>query len=261
METGSYARPKTMDEAYSLIVEQRGLPVAGGAWTQMTVKKAALAVDLSDLNLRYIRDAGDTIEIGAMTTARDVEISALLATEFGGLFKDATSHIVGVQLRNVVTAGGAIAGRYGFSDLITTLVALNAFLRFHNGGKIDLSTFLATPREPFLLEKIIVAKGARAAFKSLRQTRNDFAVLNACAAFADGVWRVAVGARPAAARLSLAASELLGGEGRPSAEVTGRAGAAAAAELSFGEDTRGSAGYRSAICPVLVKRAIAEASG
>ncbi|HCO49773.1 MAG TPA: hypothetical protein DIT55_10270, partial [Spirochaetaceae bacterium] len=35
---------------------------------------------------------------------------------------------------------------------------------------------------------------------------------------------------------------------------------AAAAELSFGEDTRGSAEYRRALCAVLVKRAVLAAA-
>lgn len=261
MEIGSYRRPKTMDEAYALIVGQGGFPVAGGAWSHMTVKRAELAVDLSDLGLNYIRDAGKAIEIGAMTAARDLETSELLAAEYGTLFNDAMRHIVGVQLRNLVTAGGTIAGKYGFSDLVTVLLALNASLGFYGGESVSVADFLAAPRgKPFFLEKITAGKGARAAFQSLRLTKNDFAVLNVCAAYAEGAWRVAVGARPAAARQSRAAAEALGREGHPSEATAGRAGEAAAEELSFGEDVRGSAAYRRAICPVLVKRAIMEAS-
>jgi len=261
MEISRYERPKIMDEAYSLIVEQRGLPVAGGAWTHLTMKKTALAVDLSGLELRYIRDAGDAMEIGAMTTARDLETSSLLAAAFGNVFSEATRHIVGVQLRNVISAGGSVAGKFGFSDLITVLTAMNASLCFYGGAMMDIFGFLAAPREgPFFLEKIVVKKGAKAAFQSLRVTKNDFAVLNAGAAFADGGWRIAVGARPAASRLSLSAADVLGREGAPTMEAAGRAGDAAAAELSFGDDTRGSAEYRRAICAVLVKRAVMEAS-
>lgn len=257
MEIGSYMRPKSMDEAYSLIVEKRGMPIGGGAWMHMAARKTALAVDLSELGLRYIRDAGDAIEIGAMATARDIEISPLLSAGFGSLFRDATSHIVGTQLRNVITAGGTVAGKYGFSDLVTVLVALNASLHFHRAAQVPIPQFLAAPREaPFLLEKILIGKSARAAFQSMRATNNDFAILNACAAFSDGGWRIAVGARPQAARLSAAASAALGGDATPTPEKATHAGEAAAAELSFGEDTRGSAEYRRALCAVLVKRAV-----
>lgn len=261
MEIGRYERPRTLEEAYTLIVEGRGLPIAGGAWSRMTVKTAALAVDLSDLDLRFIRNSGDVLEIGAMTTARDMETSPLLAKEFGNLFRDATSHIVGVQLRNLITVGGTVAGKFGFSDLNTALLALGATLVFHGENQLDMASFLAAPREkPHFLEKVLVRKGIGAAFQSLRVTMNDFAILNASASYLEGQWRIAVGARPAAARLSRKAADILGGEGRPSGETAARAGEAASSELSFGDDTRGSSEYRRAICSVLVKRAILEVS-
>ena len=257
MEIGRFERPRTLEEANALIVEHRGMPLGGGAWVHMTTKAAELVVDLSGLGLDYIRDAGDSIEIGAMVTARTLETSPLLAAEFGGLFRSATEHLVGVQLRNIITAGGTVAGKYGFSDLITVLVALDASLVLYGNKTVDIMSFLTGPREgPFLLEKIVVGKGARASYQSVRVTRNDFAILNACAAFSGGLWRIAIGARPAAARLSLEAARVLGSDGAPSVAAAGRAGAAAAAELSFGDDTRGSSTYRRAICSVLVRRAI-----
>ncbi len=257
MDIGIYTRPTNMDEARSLIVEKRGMPIGGGAWLHMAARKADLAVDLSNLGLRYIIDAGDAIEIGAMATARDIETSLFLMAGFGNLFRDAMSHIVGVQLRNVITAGGTVAGKYGFSDLLTVLSALNASLHFYGAGEASVPEFLAAPREtPFLLEKIRIRKGARAAFQSLRATNNDFAILNACAAFADGSWRLGVGARPQAARLSEAAAAVLGGDADPSPEKAALAGEAAASELSFGEDTRGSSRYRRSLCAVLVRRAV-----
>jgi len=261
MDIGRFERPKTLDEANALIVEKHGMPLGGGAWVHMTAKSAELVVDLSGLGLDYIRDCGETIEIGAMTTARGLETSSLLSAEFGSLFRNATEHLVGVQLRNIITIGGTVAGKYGFSDVITALAALDASLVMHGGATVDIMSFLTGPREgPFLLEKIVLRKGASGSFQSVRVTRNDFAILNACAAFSRGAWRVAVGARPAAARLSLGAAGILGNEGAPSAEAAGRAGGAAAAELSFGDDTRGSSEYRRAICSVLVRRAILEAA-
>lgn len=259
MDIGRFERPKTLEEAHTLIVEKRGLPIGGGAWIHMTAKTAELAVDLSGLDLGYIRDRGDSVEIGAMATARSLEISPLLSADFGGLFRNATEHLVGVQLRNIITIGGTVAGKYGFSDLIAVLAALDASLVLYGDKTVDIMSFLTGPREgPFLLEKIVVGKGARASFQNVRVTRNDFAILNACAAFSRGAWRVAVGARPAAARLSLEAARILGSDGAPSAAAAGRAGDAAAAELTFGDDTRGSSEYRRAICSVLVRRAILE---
>jgi CO/xanthine dehydrogenase FAD-binding subunit len=260
MEIGRFARPRGLEEALELIVEQKGLPVAGGAWLHLGARKIDLAVDLSACGLRYILDRGENVEIGAMATARDLETSPVLEVNFGQLFRTTLAHIVGVQLRNVVTAGGTVAGKYGFSDLNTLLLALDAKVVMHGGPAVDMASFLAAPRDtPFLLEKIIVPKKTRAAFQSLRITNNDFAVLNACAALRDGSWRLTVGSRPASARLCPGAAAILEKSMRIDEAAARLAGEMAAEEVSFGDDTRGSASYRKSLCPTLMRRAILEA--
>ncbi|MCX7028283.1 MAG: FAD binding domain-containing protein [Spirochaetes bacterium] len=256
-----YERPVTLDEAAALILEEGGLPLGGGVWTALNTRSVGLAVDLSRLGIDRIEDQGDAIAIGAMTTARSLELSVLLAREFGGVFASATGHIVGVQLRNVITLGGSVAGKYGFSDLVTLLLALDARLIFHNGSAIGIEEFLLAPRDkPFLLTGVTVKKGRAAAYQSLRVTANDFPVLNACASFDGEGWRLAVGSRPAAARLCPQAASHLGADPAPDPGAAGRSGAQAAEELTFGDDLRSGAEYRRTICPVLLERAILEVS-
>lgn len=276
MEISHYERPRTLDEAYSLIVKG-GLPLGGGCWVHLNAKAADTVVDLCGLNLNFIRESGlvddnDSVEIGSMTTARELETSVLLDAVFSGAFRHATEHLVGVQLRNLITIGGTVAGRYGFSDLITLLYALDARLNFYKSGQMALGDFLAAaPKGPFLLESVVVAKNPHVGFQSLRVTRNDFAVLNAAAAFAAGSWRIVVGARPASARLCPQAALAMQGSGAvpradDMADRAALAGAAAgaakaaAAETVFGSDTRGSADYRRFLCETLVGRAIVEAA-
>lgn len=260
MVIGRYARPEGLEKALDLVVGQNGVPVAGGAWLHLGTKRIDLAVDLSDCGLRFIADCGDTVEIGAMATARDLETSELLRASFGPVFQHGVEHIVGVQLRNLITIGGTVAGKYGFSDLITLLLALDAEVVLYGREAVDMNTFLTASRDaPFILEKIIIRKHAISSFTSLRIANNDFAVLNACAAFREGVWRIAVGARPQAARLCPGAAAILGNVPQPDEAAALLAGHAAASELKFGDDTRGSSGYRKSLCSVLVKRAILEA--
>jgi CO/xanthine dehydrogenase FAD-binding subunit len=259
MQIGSYECPATLAEAYALIIEKKGQALGGAVWTNLVSKSLDLAVDLSGLGLRYIRERADMVEIGAMATARDVETSKVLNEAFGSLFPKATEHIVGVQLRNVVTVGGTVAGRYGFSDLNTVFAALDATIAFHGGDRLDFMEFMTSPRaKPFLLETVGVKRGQKAAYHSVRITNNDFPVINVCAAFSEGRWRIAVGARPAAVRLSPAAAAELGTGAKPSQKAADRAGLIAADELTFGDDARGSADYRKAVCAVLVRRAILE---
>jgi CO/xanthine dehydrogenase FAD-binding subunit len=259
MDIHEYLRPKTLDEAYEAIVEREGVPIGGGAWMRMNVRSVGLAVDLASLNLQYIRDKETKVEIGAMTTYRDLETSPVLAAAFGMLFADSVRHIVGLQMRNILSVGGTVAGRYGFSDLNTTLIALGAKLVLHKVGSVDLVDFMIENHgAAFLIEKIVVEKGAKGSFQSVRITNNDFAILNACAAYKEGLWRIAVGARPAAARLCPDAASLLGNDPKPDVGRIERASAATVTELSFGADTRGGVEYRRAVCPTLVRRAIEE---
>ncbi|HPS14428.1 MAG TPA: FAD binding domain-containing protein [Spirochaetales bacterium] len=278
MEVNHYMRPQTLDEAYSLI-QKGGLPVGGGCWLHMNGRSTDTMVDLCELRLDYIREAGsgdslDLVEIGAMTTARAIETSPLLDDAFHGAFRHATEHLVGVQLRNLITIGGTVAGRYGFSDLITLLLALDARVSLYGQGQMSLGDFLAAPpKGAFLLESIVVAKNPYVSFQSLRITRNDFAVLNAAAAFTAEGWRVVVGARPAAARLcpnaqaacnaACTAAHAQGAAMVPPAAPSSYASAAAkaaAAETLFVSDSRGSADYRRLLCETLVERAITEAA-
>ncbi|MBN2873895.1 MAG: FAD binding domain-containing protein, partial [Spirochaetales bacterium] len=119
MDIENIVRPRSLDEAYSLLAEPGAIAIGGGAWLRLGQKALATAVDLSGLGLCYIRESDKSIEIGAMATARDVETSPVLLEAFGPVFRDAVSGIVGVQMRNIVTVGGTVAGRYGFSDLNT----------------------------------------------------------------------------------------------------------------------------------------------
>ncbi|MFQ7552525.1 MAG: FAD binding domain-containing protein [Blautia marasmi] len=42
-----------------------------------------------------------------------------------GAIRESLRHIVGVQFRNCATVGGSIWGRFGFSDVLTMLLALD----------------------------------------------------------------------------------------------------------------------------------------
>jgi len=142
MEILKYACPQSKDEAFRLIREEHGTAIGGAAWLRTNTKTIALGVDLADLGLEYVREVGDHIEIGAMTTYRELETNPLLRARFGALFETTVSHVVGVQLRNIITVGGTVTGRYGFSDLNTTLCALSAQAVFYPDQTMDLAQFI-----------------------------------------------------------------------------------------------------------------------
>ena len=73
----------------------------------------------------------------------------------------ALSPIVGVQFRNQATVGGSIFGRYGFSDVLTVLLAMDTFVELYNGGTVRLSEFVNRKMDKDLLISVIVRKSNR----------------------------------------------------------------------------------------------------
>lgn len=252
-------QPVTLEQAFELLTSKKSNTVLGGcAFLKLGGKRITTAIDISKLGLDFINDQPELIEIGAMATLRDLEISRVLMEYFNGVIPQAVGNVVGVQFRNTVTAGGSVFSKYGFSDLLTALLALDTEVELYKGGHMSLTGFLDRPYEKDILTKIMIKKNARqAAYQSLRNSAADYPVLNVAVSCLDGHWLIAVGARPLKAKLARQAAGILTGNelSRENIELAART---AARELSFGTNARGTAEYRRALCEVLVKRAVAE---
>ena len=115
-------QPETIEEAYKILTEKKLNTVLGGTcFLRMGSKRIGTAIDLSKLNLDYIKEDEEYIEIGAMATFRDIETSSVLNENFNGVLPKSVESIIGVQFRNIVTVGASIFSKYGFSDLITRI--------------------------------------------------------------------------------------------------------------------------------------------
>lgn len=250
-------QPQSLEEAYSLLLKRRNNTILGGcAFLKMGSKRIGTAIDLSKLELDYIRETDDGIEIGAMTTFRELETNLLLNKYFDGVLPASVRDIIGVQFRNVVTVGASVYSRYGFSDLLTALLALNTDVVLHKAGRISLEEFVVKGSERDILEKLIIKKdNTRAVYGSLRNSRSDYAVLNISVSLTGNKWKIIAGARPHRAAFASDASGYLS-----SCELNEKnieeAARLASEELSFGSNMRGSGEYRRNLCRVLVKRAI-----
>lgn len=255
----SYLIPETLEEAYNALNEKKNNVILGGcAYLRMGSKRIQTAIDLSKLNLNYINEEENTIEIGAMTTFREIEISPILNKYFDGVLRKSVENIVGVQLRNIVTVGGTVYSKYGFSDFITALLSLDAEVVLHNEGKISLEEYLKGTTKKDILVKVIIKKTRRkAAFQMMRNSRSDYAILNVAVSNDENDWKIVVGARPRGAEIAKEASIYLAKSDK-SIEQIEKTALIACKELSFGSNTRGSKEYREAISKVLIKRAILE---
>lgn len=246
-----------MEEAYK-IVEDGGTVIGGGAFLHLGKRNINSAVDISKLGLDYIKETKGFIEIGSAVTLREIEKNDSLNKYFDGILSKTAAVIMGVQIRNVATIGGTLSGKYGFSDLLTSLLSLNTQLTFYKRGKISLEEYIKESIKNDILIKIKIKKEeVKAKYINLRNTSTDFSILNAAVSKSNNSCRIAVGARPAAAKLALKAMDYINKEGI-NEESAEKAGKIASEELNFGSDVRSSGKYRKDICSVLVKRALLE---
>ena len=254
----NYVVPKNTEEAYSALISKKSARlIGGGMFLRMGNKKIGLAIDLSQAGLDYINDTGEEIEIGAMTSLRTFETSEVLNENYGSIIGDSVKHIIGVQLRNIATIGATVYSKYGFSDPITALLALDADVYLYKGGRISLENYLKEESLRIdILEKVIIKKNIeRGSFETMRNSAVDYAILSVAVTKNDGKYRIAIGARPREAALAYKAMEYLE-EVEINEETAKIAGEIASNEMHFGTNTRGSGEYRKELCKVLVKRAI-----
>ena len=126
-----YVKVRDLEEAYELCQKRSSLVVGGMVWMKMTSLTKRVIVDLSGLGLDQIEENQEEFRIGCMCSLRQMEIHSGLNDYFNGIFKECTRHIVGVQMRNCATVGGSIYGRFGFSDILTCMLALDSYVELY----------------------------------------------------------------------------------------------------------------------------------
>jgi CO/xanthine dehydrogenase FAD-binding subunit len=240
----------SIEEAWTLNQKKANRIIGGMGWMKMQSKAVAVAIDLSDLGLDTIQEEETQFVLGAMVTLRQIETNQRLNEVFHGAFREAVRHIVGIQFRNCATIGGSIWMRFGFSDPLTLLLALDTevVLYTKEGLKtLPLEEFTKQPYNRDVLVELHVKKTiTNVAYETMRNTATDIPVLAAAVAEKDGQWRASVGARPGKAALVTAE--------QPEMLVE------KVQALTYHGNIRGSERYRRHLAGVLVKRCAAVAA-
>lgn len=253
----NYIVVKDLEEAYILNQKRNNIVLGGILWLKMGERNITNAIDLSELGLGKIEETQEAFYIGCMATLRDLELNEGLTNCFDGSIAKAVSHIVGVQFRNCATIGGSVYGRYGFSDLLTCLLALDTYVELYKAGIVPLSEFIDMPLDNDILVKVIIKKGLRqVSYLTHRKTVTDFPVIACAVVREEGKWKVVLGARPSRAKL------LVDHENRLSViptdeEITSFIGFMEQ-KIEFKSNMRGSKEYRRHLAGVLIKRGIKE---
>ena len=137
-----YARPATVEEALRALADggEDAKILAGGQSLipvmRLRLAAPSLVVDLTRVReLRGVREDGDALVIGAMTTHSDVVSDPLIA-QHAPLIAQATETVADRQVRHRGTFGGALAHADPAGDLPAVALALDAqFVLAGPGGR------------------------------------------------------------------------------------------------------------------------------
>lgn len=243
----NYVLASSLEEAYTLNQKKTARVLGGMIWMKMSHANYQTVIDLSALGLDQIEEKEEEFVIGAMVSLHQMETDLALESYYHGALRESVRHIVGVQLRNCATVGGSIFGRFGFSDVLTCMLALNAQVELYHAGMMSLEEFCEKKRDNDILVAIHLPKtDAQIVYRSVRNTKTDFPTLTTAVSHCQGQWRIAVGARPSRAKVCVvhtAPGEV------PEAEKI-------ASAYEYGSNMRGSAAYRLHLAKVLIRRCI-----
>lgn len=247
-----YVRVQSLEQAYQLNQKRSATIIAGGGWLRLGKRNIGTLIDLCDLKLDTITETADDFVLGAMVTLHTLETSDVLQASFGEYFRRMVAGIVGVQFRNMATIGGSVVGRFGFSDVLTGLLALDCDVELMSRGRISLEEYAALRPDKDILTHVYIGKNLRRAVHySQRNNATDIPVLSVAMSVLDGQVKAVVGARPSRGAvvphpLMITASDA---EQKAFIEQTQQT-------MTFGSNMRGSATYRRHLCGVLINRCL-----
>jgi carbon-monoxide dehydrogenase medium subunit len=121
-----YLYPSSIKEALSLLSNEYTGIIAGGTHINTSPQSYTQLVDITRLNLKYIKNKGDKILIGSTTTISEMLESPNVKKIGNGILAKACSLIGDTPLRNIVTLGGNIARSFPWAGLPVVLLVLDA---------------------------------------------------------------------------------------------------------------------------------------
>jgi aerobic carbon-monoxide dehydrogenase medium subunit len=139
-----YFEPKTLGDALSLLAKHGGEAkvIAGGTDVMVDIKfkeEPGSLVNIKKIpGLAGIKENGASLRIGALTTIRELETSALVRDKLPVLWQ-AAHQFASLQVRNTATIGGNICRASPSGETLTPLLVLeaNAILAFSDGERSE----------------------------------------------------------------------------------------------------------------------------
>ena len=258
-----YARAGSVDEAIELLGREDAKVLAGGhsllPLLKLRFARPSLLVDIGRIDdLRYVREDGDRIAVGALSRHADLALDPVLAQGCGLLARTA-GNVGDPQVRHRGTIGGSVAHSDPASDLGTILLTLDAdfVARGPDGERtIPATEFFTGPFETALspqelLTEIRVPKVEGGRYLKHVRRQQDWATVGVAAARLNGdvhVGLAAMGATPL--RANAVEQALAGGASPADAAEHAVEGADPPSDVSASSE------YRAHLARVLTRQAL-----
>jgi carbon-monoxide dehydrogenase medium subunit len=274
-----YVKPSSVDDALQALASggEDAKVLAGGQslipLLRLRLAAPALLVDLTGIaEMRGIRDDGDGVVIGAMTTHSSVLNDPLVA-RYATLVQQATATVADRQVRHRGTFGGSLAHADPAGDLPAVAVASGAVFEIAGAGGrrnvpaseffLDYLTTAIGPEEILTAVRLPKRDGWGTHYEKFQRMAQAWAIVGVAAtvrrengAIAEAsVALTNMGAKPIQA--SAVEQALIGSDG--SLESVTAAAAHAVDGTSPTGDVNASADYRRHLAGVLTRRAILSA--
>lgn len=247
----TYHRPKTLDEALTLLTQPNRTPLGGGTLLSRPGPDPIEVVDLQSLDLDTVKKNGNNLEIGATVT-----LQQLLDSEHcPDALKAALKLEAPLNIRNTATVAGTLVASDGRSTFASLLLAADAKIEqaILNDSNIEyrntnIGDFLPL-KSTSLITRVVLPLNIKLAFEYVSRTPADKPIV--CAALAQ--WN--------AGRSRLA----LGGYGKSpmlAMDGTEAEGIETAARNAYHEasDEWASAEYRMDVASTLARRCLSNLS-
>jgi len=151
----AYYKPTQLADVFKLLSEhgRKAELIAGGTDVMVVIRQSnrspEVLISLRNIeDLSYIHKNGN-YTIGALTTHRMIETSALMKNELTALYQG-SSQVGSVQIRNVATIGGNICNAAPSADTAAPLMVLDAEMvlkRADSERRVPIEDFFVGPSE------------------------------------------------------------------------------------------------------------------
>jgi len=280
MRRFDYFRPHSLEEAFQLKRTISGARfISGGTDLMVQIKnrelKPTALISLRSIpGLAAIQVNGDT-RIGALATISDLIQHPNLRYKYPVLI-EAAKRLGSVQIRNVATIGGNLCNCSPSADMATTLLVLDAKIRFQStkaNREVSLNEFFLGPGETYLARDEILtdilleppSQNAKATFLKKSRVEMDLAIASVAVLLemeGERCHKVRLAAGSVApVPLRLYKVEALLEGVTISKKLVAEAQQLAAASVSPITDIRATEEYRRQIIGIFVKRALNEILG